>query len=157
MPAPRSLCLLLAAALVACGGAKPDAGTAAAATTPAAPAGGLTDFQLQHGIGPVTEPVTLAAGDPALAKQGAAAFEGKCSACHKAGERYVGPALGGVVERRSPAFVMNMILAPETMYTRHPEVRKLLAEYMTQMPNVGASRDEARAIVEYLRTLPAPK
>ena len=152
--------LLLPAALVACGGAKADPGAAATTTTSAgatAPAGGLTDFELKHGIGPVKEEVRVGPVDAALAHQGHEFFEAKCSACHKPGERYVGPALGGVVERTSPTFVMNMVLNPEGMYTKHPEVRKLLAEYMTQMPNVGASKDDARAVMEYLRTLPAPK
>lgn len=156
-----ALLVLLPTALVACGGGKADTGGAASTTTTssgAAPAaGGLSDFELKHGIGPVTEEVTLGPLDAALAKQGEAVFEGKCSACHKAAERYVGPPLGGVVGRLSPAFVMNMVLNPEGMYTRHPDVRKLLAEYMTQMPNQQLTRDDARAVVEYLRTLPAPK
>lgn len=156
-----ALLVLLPTALVACGGGKADTGGAASTTTTssgAAPAaGGLSDFELEHGIGPVTEEVTLGPLDAALAKQGEAVFEGKCSACHKAAERYVGPPLGGVVGRLSPAFVMNMVLNPEGMYTRHPAVRKLLAEYMTQMPNQQLTRDDARAVVEYLRTLPAPK
>jgi mono/diheme cytochrome c family protein len=152
--------LVLPAALVACGGGKADTASAATTTTSSgatAPAGGLTDFQLKHGIGPLTEEVKVGPVDAALAKQGHELFETKCSACHKAAERYVGPPLGGVVERTSPTFVMNMILNPDGMYTRHPEVRKLLGEYMTQMPNVGASKDDARALMEYLRTLPAPK
>ena len=153
--------LLVPAALVACGGGKADTGAATTTTSSGAAAsttaGGLSEFELKHGIGPVTEEVTVGPVDQALAKQGAAVFEGKCSACHKPAERYVGPALGGITERRTPAYVMNMILNPEGMYTKHPEARKLLAEYMTQMPNVGASRDDARAILEYLRTMPAPK
>jgi mono/diheme cytochrome c family protein len=138
---------------------------AAARLTPALPrpppaagaekAVGLTDFQLKHGIGPVEE-VTLGALDQALVKEGSAIFTEKCSACHKADERYVGPPLGGVTERRSAAYVLNMILNPQEMYEKHPEAHKLLAEYMTQMPYQTVSREQARAILEYLRTLPAP-
>ena len=51
---------------------------------------------------------------------------------------------------------MNMILNPQEMYTRHPDVKKLLAEFMTQMPNQGLTQDEAREVVEYLRTTTAP-
>lgn len=158
-PTTRAAVLLVSAALVACGGGKADSGSAATTTSSGASsaAGGLSDFELKHGIGPVTEEVQVGPVDAALAKQGQAVFEGKCSACHKADERYVGPALGGVTERRSPAFVMNMVLNPEGMYTKHPEVRKLLGEYMTQMPNQQLTRDDARAVLEYLRTLPAPK
>jgi mono/diheme cytochrome c family protein len=117
---------------------------------------GLTAFQLEHGIGPVTEPVELGELDEALAEQGEALFETKCSACHKMEEKYVGPALGQVTVRRQPAFIMNMILNPQEMYTRHPAVRELLAQHPTQMPNQGLTREEARAVVEYLRTHARP-
>ena len=137
--------------LLACGGDKTEQTPAAAAP----PAGsGLSAFQMEHGIGPVTEPVTLAAVDAGMAGEGKKVFEAKCAVCHKMEERYVGPALGGVTERRSPAYVMNMIMNPDGMYTKHPEARKLLAEYMTQMPDLGVTQDEARKILEYLRTQP---
>ncbi|HEX9660469.1 MAG TPA: cytochrome c, partial [Rhodothermales bacterium] len=88
-----------------------------------------------------------------LVAQGQAAFELKCSACHKVDSRYVGPALGDILTRRSPEFVMNMILNPEGMLAEHPEAKKLLAEYMTPMANQNLTEAEARSIVEYLRTL----
>jgi cytochrome c len=131
------------------------AGTAPAATAsaPAAAANGLTPFQLEHGIGPVTSPVVLAPSvDKTLAANGAKVFDQKCSACHKMTERYVGPALGNVTRRRSPAFVMNMSLNPLGMVEKHPETKKLLAEYFVAMPNQNISPDEARQVLEYLRT-----
>lgn len=143
-----SLVLLLIAA--ACGGEKaapPPAGGA-----PAAAGDALTPFQLEHGIGPITSPIEVGAVDEELAEQGEKIFETKCSACHKMEERYVGPALGDVTVRRSPTFVMNMILAPDVMYSKHPAAKQLLGEYMTQMPNLGITEAEARQILEYLRT-----
>jgi len=157
VPAPLShrtmLPLLAAAAIAACGGRDTPAagGAAAQASAQPAAAGELTPFQLKHGIGPITTEVTLGAPDKALEEQGEKLFEGKCSACHKMDEKYVGPPLGGVVQQKGPTFVMNMILNPDGMYTKHPEVKKLLGEYMTQMPNLSLSEPEARAIVEYLR------
>ncbi|HWA59696.1 MAG TPA: cytochrome c [Gemmatimonadales bacterium] len=142
----------LSALLAACGGGKPDAAPAASAPAGAAQSD-LTPFQLENGIGPITSPVELpAAVDHEKAEEGKKTFEGKCMACHKMTERYVGPALGGVVGRRTPAYVMNMILNPEEMYTKHPVARQLLAEHMTQMPNLGLTQEEARDVVEYLRT-----
>lgn len=150
------LALPLALLLGACGGGADQPDAPAAAAQPAAGTT-LTAFQLEHGIGPVTEAVTLAAVDPAMAERGKATFETKCSACHKFDARYVGPSLGGVLERRTPAYIMNMILAPEEMYTKHPAAKQLLAELMTQMPNTGLTRDQAREVVEYLRTVsPTP-
>ena len=88
----------------------------------------------------------------AMAKQGHEVLEHKCAACHKMGERYVGPALGGVTKRRSPAFIMNMVLNPQGMVEKHPVTRKLLGEFYTAMPNQQLSPEEARKVVEYLRT-----
>ncbi len=125
------------------------ASTASAASTP----GGLTPFQMEHGIGPITAPVTLdGAANGALAASGSKVFEQKCAACHKIGERYVGPALGDVTKRRSPAFVMNMVLNPQGMVEKHPETKKLLGEFFVAMPNQNLSPDEARQVLEYLRT-----
>jgi cytochrome c len=141
----------LALLFAGCGGDKTEQAPASAAP-PASE--GLTAFQMEHGIGPVTEPVTLGPLDQAMADEGGQIFQGKCSACHKFEERYVGPPLGGITERRSPAYIMNMLMNPDGMYAKHPEARKLLAEYMTQMPNLGITEDEARKILEYLRTQP---
>lgn len=111
----------------------------------------LSAFEQEHGIGPVTEKIELGAVDEALAKQGEKIFETKCSACHKLDERYVGPAQRDIMDRRSPEYVMNMILNPAEMVEEHPEAKKMLAEFMTPMPNQNLSRDEARSIVEYFR------
>jgi cytochrome c len=134
-------------ALVACS-SPPDGGAGA----PPPPPGGLTAFEEEHGIGPVTAPVVLGELEPALVEAGRTVYDGKCTACHKMGEKYVGPALGEVLARRSPAFVMNMILNPMEMVERHPVAKAMLAEHMTFMANQGVTVEEARAIVEYLRT-----
>ncbi len=136
-------------AATACGGG--EAGGEAADGAQAA-AGGLTAEQLEKGIGPITK-VDLGPIDEALVARGTEVFTLKCSACHKADERYVGPALGDVTTRRTPEFVMNMIVNPAEMIEKHPEVKKLLAEYMNPMPNQNVTQDEARAVLEYLRSL----
>ena len=135
-------------ALTACGGGEP---APAAAAQPGGASASLSEFELEHGIGPVTEPLALGAVDHQMAEAGEEVFEQKCAACHKMKEKYVGPALGDVTSRRSPAFIMNMILNPQGMIERHPVVKQLVAEHMTFMPNQGLSRDEARQVVEYLR------
>lgn len=148
--------LLVMTLLAACGERSGGAGNAAAsapsAAAPAANAGGLTDYGFKNGIGPITTEVVLGAPDHGSAEKGEKLFEQKCSACHKMHEKYVGPPLGGIVQKVGPTFVMNMALNPEGMYTRHPDVKKLLGEYMTQMPNQQLTPEDARAIVEYLRS-----
>jgi mono/diheme cytochrome c family protein len=113
---------------------------------------GLTAFQLEHGIGPITEEVVLGEPDEQVAREGEEIFQFNCEACHRMEQRFVGPPLGDVMDRRSPAFVMNFILNPEQMARQHPEGQKLLAEYPLVMPFQNISEDQARAILEYLRT-----
>ena len=147
----RPILLFCCVLVLAACGAK-DAAPPPATSTAAGPTAELTPFQLDHGIGPVTTTVTLGPLNAAMAHEGQELFTAKCSACHKMTERYVGPPLGDVTVRRTPEFVMNQILNPEGMYSKHPEVKKLLGEYMTQMPNLGLTVDQARQVVEYLRT-----
>lgn len=143
---------VLLVTLVACGGERaPGDGGPTPPAGGAPPAADLTPFQLENGIGPVTEAVTLGAFDHELAETGKELFETKCSACHKLGERYVGPALGEVLQRRTPAYVLNMILNPQEMYEKHPVAKQLLAEYLSYMPNQALTQEQARAVVEYLR------
>lgn len=112
----------------------------------------LSAFELENGLGPVKEKVELGALDPALADKGKALFEAKCSMCHKVDTLYIGPALGEVTTRRTPAYIMNMILNPQEMVERHPVAKQLLAERMTFMANQNLTLNEARAVLEYLRT-----
>jgi cytochrome c len=113
---------------------------------------GLTEFQLEHGIGPITEEVVLGEPDQDLAERGEEVFQFNCEACHRMDQRFVGPPLGDVLDRRSPAFVMNFILNPEQMVREHPEGQALVAEYPLIMPFQNISEEQARAILEYLRT-----
>lgn len=113
--------------------------------------GGLSEFELENGIGPVKQKLELGPIDPKLVKKGEEIFNTKCVACHKLDERYVGPPQRDVIKRRTPEFIMNMMLNPQEMQEKHPVVKKLLAEYMTQMTNQNLSFDDSRAILEYFR------
>jgi cytochrome c len=113
----------------------------------------FTAFELEHGIGPIKQEIALGTINPSLAETGKAIFEMKCVSCHQMDTRFVGPPLGDVIERRSPAFIMNFMLNPSDMARQHPEGKKLLAEYLTPMPFQNVSEDDARALLEYLRTV----
>ncbi|UCC23805.1 MAG: cytochrome c [Gemmatimonadales bacterium] len=149
------LSVLLAPVVVlpaACGGDAPsDEDTAASGAQAAQTEGQLSAVELEQGVGPIRD-LELGPVDPALASQGETFFATKCSACHKLEERFVAPALGEVLSRRRPEFVMNMILNADEMVQRHPVIRELLAEFYTPMPVQVRDPDEARAILEYLRS-----
>ncbi|MDF1517891.1 MAG: cytochrome c [Lutibacter sp.] len=110
-----------------------------------------TDPMKDKGVGPITS-VTLEEINPKMAEEGKAIFQAKCSACHKISKRVVGPALAGVTERRTPEWIMNMILNPEKMVAENPAAKKLLEEYLAPMANQNLTEDEARKILEYFRT-----
>lgn len=112
---------------------------------------GLTDFELENGIGPIKQKIELTEIDPALVKKGQEIFDTKCASCHKLDEKYVGPAQRDVFKRRSPEYILNFMLNPEENYKRHPEAKKLLGEYLTQMPNQNLTIDEAKALLDYFR------
>lgn len=103
------------------------------------------------GIGPITS-ITLAEIDEAMVAEGEVIFKAKCSACHKITKRFVGPGLAGVTERRTPEWIMNMILDPELMVAENQIAKDLLAEYLAPMANQNLTETEARQILEYLRT-----
>ncbi len=125
-----------------------SASSTSASNTEAAPADPMTD----KGIGPITSSIEIAALDNALADKGKGIFEAKCSACHKIEKRVVGPALGGVTKRRTPEWVMNMILNPNEMTANDPIAKDLLANYAAQMANQNLTQDEARAVLEFFRS-----
>jgi mono/diheme cytochrome c family protein len=84
MPASRRippLALVLGLQVLAGCGGKPDAAPPAAQAS-AAVGSDLTPFQLEHGIGPITEPVQLGPLDKTMAEAGEQIFTAKCSACH---------------------------------------------------------------------------
>jgi cytochrome c len=111
-----------------------------------------SDPMANKGIGPISS-VTLGEIDPALVSEGEAVFKAKCTACHKISKKFVGPALQGVTQRRSPEWIMNMVLNPEEMIQNDPIAQKLIVEFNgAPMANQNLTEAEARAILEYFRT-----
>jgi mono/diheme cytochrome c family protein len=136
--------------ITACSGG--ESGKESQASTEAQQEEGLSDFEMEHGIGPVTERLDISDEiDEVMRMRGREIFEMKCEMCHNMEGRMVGPALGEVAERRSPEYMMNMILNPGGMARNHPEGKKLVQEYMSVMPFQNVEKEDARAIVEYLR------
>lgn len=111
-----------------------------------------TDPMDNMGIGPISS-IELGEIDDALVAEGTTQFDSNCTACHKMGKRYVGPDLVGVTERRSSEWIMNMILNPEGMTAEDPIAKELLAEFSAPMANQNLTEDQARAILEYFRTV----
>ena len=106
------------------------------------------------GIGPISKIVFDNEINQNLAKSGKKLFNQICTSCHMIKEESVGPAIKGILDRRSPEWIMNMILNPTEMLQEDPIAKKLLAEYNNEyMYNQNLIEDEAREIIEYFRTL----
>lgn len=96
----------------------------------------------------------LGAVDNAMAEKGKITYDVKCQACHSTGEnRVVGPGWKGITTKREPAWIMNMIMNIDVMLDKDPEAQKLLEECLVRMPNQNLTKDEARQVLEFMRTL----
>lgn len=105
------------------------------------------------GVGPIQSYELTETIDAELAGKGKALFQEKCTACHKENEKVLGPPPVGILERRNPVWVLNMILNPEEMLEKDPIAIKLLEEYKTPMLNQNLTEEDAKAILEYFRTI----
>ena len=144
------LALIIVTMLASCGGGSeqktaPSASKAAVAND--------QDPMTNKGIGPVKE-LVLGELTPEMAAEGEEIYKKMCSACHKPTEKFIGPAPKGIMERRSPEWIMNMILNPEEMVKSDPIAKKLLAEFnFAPMANQHLTEEQARMVLEYFRTI----
>ena len=154
--------IFLFLAFISCGGSKDkpnlpppkQPGESTVLNEPKSLAEAEKNWQKSFGIGPVKNLELPTEIDEEMAAKGKEVYEIKCTACHKIEKRFIGPAPKGIYERRTPAWVMNMILNPEEMVQKDPIAKQLLIEYNgSPMANQNLTEDEARSIVEYFRTL----
>ncbi|MBL4746915.1 MAG: cytochrome c [Flavobacteriaceae bacterium] len=104
------------------------------------------------GIGPIKE-LELAPLNSIMVRDGETVFRAKCSACHRIGQRFIGPDVTGLLDRRTPEWIMNMILNPEQMIQENVQARKLLMEYGAPMGNQSLTEGQARLVLEYFRSI----
>ena len=142
--------------LYSCGGAKkdnpyaPGQSGSASSDQPAS----AESWKTNHGIGPIKSVDLSPEIDEALAAKGAEVYQAKCTACHKPDKKFIGPAPTGILDRRTPEWVMNMILNPEEMIQKDPIAKQLLIESNgSPMANQNLTEEEARSVLEYFRTL----
>ncbi|HEX6427896.1 MAG TPA: c-type cytochrome [Niastella sp.] len=80
-------------------------------------------------------------------------YEMKCQSCHKlTDERLVGPGWKDVTKRREPHWIMNMITNVDMMLEKDAEAQKLLEQCLVRMPNQNLSKDDARQVLEFMRS-----
>lgn len=151
------LVILSMALITSCGGDKKktaDNTESASKVKPKSMLKKKIDPMDDRGIGPVKELVLPTEIDKDMAAKGKKVYKAKCTACHKISKKFIGPSPRGIFERRNPAWVMNMILNPDEMVIKNEAAKKLLIEFNgSPMANQNLKEEEARAVVEYFRTL----
>ena len=110
------------------------------------------DPMKDKGGGPITSVNVTGTINQSMADQGEVTFNSICSACHKLDQRFIGPALIGVTKRRTPEWIMNMIMNPEQMVKKNAQAKQLHMEYASPMVNQGLTETETRSILEYFRS-----
>lgn len=107
-----------------------------------------------HGMELKESDVTLSSPlDAQMVSTGKATYELKCQSCHRlTEERLVGPGWKGVTKNRKPVWIMNMITNVDMMLETDAEAQKLLEQCMVRMPNQNISKDEARQVLEFMRS-----
>lgn len=165
----KSLAALAILALIGCGGKeekkkegiqigqKPATEAPAETTTPEFESDvkpSETVDLTNKGIGPIKNVELAPEIDQAMAAKGMEVYKTKCMACHKPDKKFIGPAPKGILERRTPEWIMNMILNPEEMTQKDPLAHALLLEFNgSPMANQNLTEEEARQVLEYFRTL----
>jgi len=80
-------------------------------------------------------------------------YELKCQSCHRlTEEKLVGPGWKNVTKRRQPAWIMNMATNVDMMLETDPEAQKLLEQCMVRMPNQNLAKEDARKVLEFMRS-----
>ena len=79
-------------------------------------------------------------------------FQTTCVACHTLGtDRLVGPGLAGVVDNRDREWLLDFITEPDRVIdSGDPIATELAAEYAVPMPNIGTTRAQAEAVLDFL-------
>lgn len=147
--------VVLSVGIMSCGGGNGDTTTESAEKSkPESMLKKKVDPMQDKGVGPISSLTLDAEINTEMAEEGKVIYDKLCTACHKPTERFIGPAPKGILERRTPEWVMNMILNPDQMVKENEQAKKLLMEYNgSPMANQNLTEEEARKVLEYFRTL----
>jgi len=85
--------------------------------------------------------------------QGKSIYDLKCMSCHRLTEdKLVGPGWKNVTKRRAPLWILNMATNVDMMLESDPEAQKLLEQCLVRMPNQNITKDDARHVLEFMRS-----
>ena len=107
------------------------------------------------GIGPFRDKtVELGPINQKWVSEGKGIFTSKCVLCHELDQKKIGPPLRGITKDRAPEYILNMIVNPTKMQKEDADVKVLIKKYNNVlMTELGISNDQARSVLEYLRSV----
>jgi len=103
------------------------------------------------GVGPIKE-IKLTEINNDMVKDGEIQFQQKCSTCHRLDQKLIGSALRGITKKRTPEWIMNMMLNPDGMINENKAAKELFEKMKVRMSPQNLNENQARNILEYLRT-----
>ncbi len=109
---------------------------------------------VDNGIGPIKN-VKLGKIDQSLVDEGKSIFYSQCYLCHSVNQTKMAPPLRGIAKKRTPEFIMNYLLNTAVMQEKDPNVKALIKKFsnVPEMPDQNLTKDQARAVLEFLRTI----
>ena len=107
------------------------------------------------GIGPFRDKtVELGPINQKWVTEGKGLFTSKCVLCHELDQKKIGPPLRNITKDRAPEYILNMVVNPTKMQKEDADVKVLIKKYNNVlMTELGLSNDQARSILEYLRSV----
>lgn len=144
--------------LASCGGGATSPAPAEATTpaAPAAPAETAAPATVEYPADFIkASDITLGDQiDQGMITEAKKIFDAKCHVCHGlTEEKVVGPGWKGVMKERTPEWIMNMMLHTQWMVENDPAAQQLVEETGTVMPDQELTKDQARAMLELIRSL----
>ena len=80
-------------------------------------------------------------------------YDTKCMPCHRLdATKLVGPGWKDVTKRREPIWIMNMICNTDFMLSQDAEAQKQLELCLVRMPNQNVAVEDARKLLEFMRS-----
>ncbi len=157
-PLYLALPLGIAFLMASCGGDAQHAAPTDSTVAPTQPAGNETSAGVSYPAGFITastiNPPLGDQIDEGMVAEAKKIFDAKCHVCHGLGtEKVVGPGWKGVINERKPEWIMNMMLHTQWMVENDPAAQQLVEETKTVMPDQGLTEQEARSMLELIRSL----
>jgi len=105
-----------------------------------------------YGIGPIKN-VKLGSIDMKMVAKGRDLFNNKCLLCHDLDQKKIGPPLRSITKTRTPEYILNLMLNTTQMQQEDPVVKELIVTYKVPMTPPDFSDEQARSVLEYLRSV----